>query len=671
MNDTPRPRLGVLGVVIVSLFAALFARLWYLQVMTASEARVTATALSRRDIVDPAPRGRILDREGRVLVDNRISIVVTVDRQKLPDLDEPRRAEVLDALALDLSRYTGTPFSRESVEKRLNDVRYSPYQPVPVADDVPKELEVYLAEHASEFDGAVDVRAATVRAYPYGRLAAHLFGYVGSINDTELESRTEHPKSYSLDDQIGKTGVEAEFEDELRGTPGLRVIEVDAQGNPVREISRRDAVPGNDVQLTIDADIQAVAERSLVDQLQRARDRRNRDGSFNRSPGGSSVVLDPTNGQVLAMASFPDFDPAEFTQPIPTQRWEELNAPEQSQPLTNRAIQGEYAPASTFKLITSLAGLNSGAITPDTSLDDQGFYRIPSCSGACFVYNSGRQAHGTVDLRRALTVSSDVYFYDMGARFWIARGQYGDPIQAVADQFGFGHPTAVQLPGERTGWVPNPDNKRQRHEDLPEVFPEGEWYTGDNVNLAIGQGDMLVTPLQLANAYAAFANGGTLYSPNLLLEVRRGTTTEVVRAGATRVLRQIPIAPEARAAIMDGLVGVTTAEDGTAVGAFSGFPTDRFPTAGKTGTGEVGPDAEGKARSDNALYAGIAPVADPRYVAVAILESSGFGAVAAAPVARQIFEVIADPAESVTVEAGGELSVPVPTVDNGDSAVLD
>src|SRR5205807_548580 len=317
------------GLVIGSWSAALFARLWYLQIMASQQFRTAATANRERVILEEAPRGRIYDRNGVVLVDNRISIVVTVDKKKLPDATKhaAQRSAILDRLATELTRYTQHNITRDFLENRLNDVRYRPYTPVPVADDVPKPGLLYLSEHHDEFGDAVAVGQTTVRAYPLGRTASHVLGYVGSVTQEELDARTSSPKTYSIGDEIGKTGTERTYEDDLRGTPGRRVLEVDAKGTTVRELSYTQPIPGNDVYHSVDANVQAITEQALRDELNNAHNRRNRDGSYNQSPAGAAVVLDPNNGQVIAMASFPDYDPAEFTRPIRSYTWAQLNDP--------------------------------------------------------------------------------------------------------------------------------------------------------------------------------------------------------------------------------------------------------------------------------------------------------------------------------------------------------
>jgi penicillin-binding protein 2 len=665
-NDSPRLRLGILGLVMLSLFATLFARLWYLQILAHDEFSLQATANRERVILEQAPRGRILDRNMNVLVDNRVSIVVTVDRNKLPKAGKPERDTLLDRLALEISTFTGKALTREEIERRLNDVRYSPYTPVPVTEDVPKELQLYIDEHHEEFGDAVDVTSTTIRNYPLARTASHVLGYVGSITQEELDTRTRDPKSYSLDDEIGKTGVERAYEGDLRGLPGRRVLEVDARGNTVRQLSYTPAVPGNDLVLTIDKDVQATTEHALAEELRNAFNSRNSDGSYNTSPAGSSVVLDPTNGQVIAMASFPDYDPAEFTKPIQTPRWDELNNPSNHYPLNNRALQGQYAPGSTFKLITAYAALRSGAISGGSTISDPGYYTVPGCKGEqCTFRNAGSQSHGRVNVTRALTVSSDVFFYSLGGRFWTERSAFGDPIQDAAKAFGLGEETGIPLAGELKGWVPTPDNKKERHAKNPTAFPYGDWFTGDNINLSIGQGDMLVTPLQLANAYAALANGGTLFSPNVVIKVLApGGAGTVVRNIDPRVLKTIEMPPEVREPIVEGLTGVTTQQSGTAYAAFIGFPGD-WQVAGKTGTAQV------TGGSDNALFVGFGPTVAPRYVSAAVLENSGFGAVHAAPTVRRVLQGLADPAQQPTVGPGGQYIEPVPVTVNANTGVQD
>lgn len=638
-------RLHIVAIVTVSLFATLFARLWYLQVLSTEELQTQAVAVQRRAIPVPALRGRILDARGRVLVDNRAAYVVLVDRARLAELPTEERMGLLGDLAARMAPFL-PDIDVALLEERLDSRQVSPLVPAPVAEDVPEQLAVLLAEREAAFDGIVTVDIRAVRTYPYGQLAAHVLGYVGAINETELERRRGSADRYQLTDEIGKSGVELVYEDALRGRPGERVLEVDRRGEVVGELSYTPPIPGDDIVLTIDAAVQAVAETALREELERARGRRNNDGVAQPAPAGSTVVLDPTTGGVVAMASYPTYNPTAFTDGIDAAEWQALNDPANHLPLFNRATQGEYAPGSTFKLVTAYAGLASGAITPETTIDDPGTFRVPGCSGGtCTFNNSGRKAWGRVDLRRAISVSSDVYFYELGARFWRERNSLGDPIQEAAARFGFGADTGIPLPDERDGWVPTPENKAERNAENPQAFPYGEWFTGDNVNLAIGQGDMLATPLQLTNAFAALANGGRLLAPTLLREVR-DRDGDVRRVEELREIRTIPFQPGWWEALMDGFVGATQDPDGTATATFDGFPG--WVIAGKTGTAQV----NGKA--DTALFVGMGPAEAPRYVAGAVLEESGFGGVAAAPLVRRILEVVAQPAEPPAVEPAAE-----------------
>ncbi|MBV8296594.1 MAG: hypothetical protein JO085_07155, partial [Acidimicrobiia bacterium] len=376
--ESPRLRLGVVAIVIVSLFAALVARLWYLQVLAAPQYRTQADVNRVRTIYTEAPRGRILDRQGRVLVDNKVTDAVVVSREELGT----RRAEVVPRLAEVLK------MQASDVDKHLDDKRYSPFKPIPVATDVPKETIIYLREHQSDFPGVGGVQL-TERYYPYGSLAAHLLGWVGEINGTELA--TMKKKGYKEGDSIGKSGIEKIYEDDLRGTPQVERLEVDSKGRVLGSLGTTPAVQGHDVQLTIDLDVQKLAEDSLQQGLVAAR------SSYDKSqakhfvaPAGSVVVTDPRDGSVLALASNPTYDPSIFVNGIKPELFAQLNDPASGFPLTNRAIQGQYAPGSTFKLATSMAALSSGMIDTKYTVDDGGSIRI----GNRVFKNAGGEANG-------------------------------------------------------------------------------------------------------------------------------------------------------------------------------------------------------------------------------------------------------------------------------------
>ena len=638
-GDAGPLRLAILGIVIVSLFAALFSRLWYLQVMDSDTFEVEAKNNQVRIVYEAAPRGRILDREGRILVDNRGARVVTLSRKSASDVPEvvPRLAALLNV-------------PEKHVRDRINDVRYSPFTPVPVAEDVAEEVVVYIREHAADFPG-VDAPVQAERSYPEGPIAAHVLGYVGQTTKAELDDRRS--KGYREGDEIGKQGVERSFEEELRGEPGRRVLQVNADdevfGPPLRDDPPKQ---GHDVRLTIDLDIQRVAEESLQQGLNSARRRYDRDaGKFFVAAAGSVVVMDPRNGEVLAMASNPTFVPGEFVNGIRPEVFAQLQDPALHCPLCNRTVQGQYAPGSTFKLVTSIAGVKAGLVDEKTTILDGGVFRVRGCRGEkCTFRNAGGVAWGRVDLARALSVSSDVYYYQLGSTFWVQRDEHGDAMQAVARDLGFGARTGIDLPSEAKGRVPDPETRKRLHEQNPRAFPNGDWRTGDNINLSIGQGEMAVTPLQLATAYGTFANGGTVYRPRILDKVL-DQDRRVLSETTPESIRKVELPPAMRAAMLQGFVGAVTDGKGTARGAFAGFPLDRLPVAGKTGTAEVA------RKQDTALFVAFAPVVNPRYVVAVVMEEAGFGGSVAAPVARRILEKIAagydaPTPDTFTVEGG-------------------
>ncbi|MCC6339722.1 MAG: penicillin-binding protein 2 [Acidimicrobiia bacterium] len=625
MNTGVRVRISIVGVVVFALFAALFARLWFLQVASRGSYAEVAQANRVRIVPIAPPRGRILDVRGRPLAENRVARAITVDRR----LKGARRRAVVNRLAVLL----GTPVA--TIEKRLDDKRVSPYAPVPVATDVPIEVLTYVSEHQEDFPGVRAVPLA-VRSYPNGRVAANVVGYVGEIGPDELSERKD--EGYALGDTIGRSGAEQAFEEYLHGRPGAERLEVDARGEVVGHLSTVAPRPGQDVQLTIDLDVQRLAEQSLSQGIAAARDAVDDDDDRHfKAPAGAVVVIDPTDGSVRALASNPGFDPNGFVGGIPTDKWRWLNDRDNHYPLIDRATAGLYAPGSTFKLVTAIAGLQSGLITPYTTIDDEGVYRFDRDDPRWSRTNAGGARYGPISLSRALTVSSDVFFYNIGGDLWRwhRRGDpNGDALQAVARDYGFGATTGIGLPGEAEGRIPDAAWKVAFNADNPDPRSKAEnsvWYPGDNISLAVGQGDVLVTPLQLARAYAAFAAGGQL-RPARLLDRILDPSGEVARTFAPGKPRPVPV-PE-RDTILTGLQGVVSDPKGTAAGAFAGFPLDRVPLAGKTGTAEV------QGKQDTSLFVAFGPVGAPRYVVLSVVEEAGFGAQTSAPIVRRVIEGI-------------------------------
>jgi len=665
-------RMQILGFVALVLVGGLMARLWFLQGVESQREEFQAQAETNVlvKVYEEAPRGRILDRNGRVIVDNEVIEVVTLDRASIEALEADEGTEARDAMLLQLAiaiSRSGRLTKVSEIEERLADLAFGRLDRVPIAEDVDSELLVFLGERGDQFPG-VEVEERTVRRYPYGSLAAHLLGYVGPITREEFDQFRANsdpddprPKLYQLNHEIGKTGIERTFESELRGVPGVRYLEVDRTRTRVideREEWFQPPIPGNDVWLTIDLDLQALAEQELADGLAAARLREAPSGEPPIvASAGSIVALDPRDGSLLAMASLPTYEPAEFVNGISVAQFEELTSPENYSPVLNRAIQGTYAPASTFKAVTSLAALEEGVLGPDGirgPLDyyrDTGSYVYSSCfeESATCVFGSPFTGVRDVNLPAALTVSSDTYFYEIaGEGFWRLssepdeQGERPDEgIQKWARKLGLGSLTGIQLPYERSGVVPDRDYFDEQFAAGVFSINGDSWPAGSTINLSIGQGELLVTPLQLSGVYAALANGGVIHQPNVVARIADWTGKEL-RSYAPRVLRELGLSDDLLSPIEEGLLGVTRQSGGTAYRVFrdASFNVWNWPVAGKTGTAQV----NGKA--DTSLFVAYGPVREdetspPEIVVAVVLEESGFGSQAAAPVVAGVLERVA------------------------------
>ena len=628
----PRVRLSVIGIVVMALFCTLLARLWFLQAGAGQKLAAVATRNSVRIVQTPGLRGRLLDDKGRVLAQNRVENAILVDRKITP--------QDLRLVVARLAFMLQVPPA--SIEKRLNDKRISPYRPVPVATGVSIDAITVIKEHQQDFPG-VEADQIPIRSYPGGSLGAHVLGYTGEVSDAELKQQRD--AHFQLGETVGKSGAEQMFESELRGKPQIDKIEVDSRGKPLRTVDERPAGPGHDVQLTIDLDIQQTAEQTLADAMRQARGLRDASaksgsGRF-AAPAGSVVVLNAQDGSVVAMASNPTYDPNEFLNGIPTDQFKALNDPANHFPLIDRAVQGQYAPGSTWKTFSAIAALDAGVTSPGRVINDNGSIKV----GGFTFHNAGGARNGAISLQKALTVSSDVYFYTLGADFW-GRFHRGDTttgyaIQNTARTYGFGQPTNVGLDGEAAGRIPDEVFKKDFNKNQPNPRVKAEnsiWLPGDSVNLAVGQGDVLVTPLQLARGYAAFANGGELLTPRLASQIRDYDSPTVVRDLAPHTVASTHLDPAARSTILAGLEGVP--RTGTAAQPFKGFPFDKVSIAGKTGTAEV------NNKSTTSLFVGIMPTDNPQYVVAAVVEEAGFGSAVAAPIVRTILEKLAGLAPS-------------------------
>jgi|688.fasta_scaffold44277_4 penicillin-binding protein 2 len=633
-TTSPRLRMSLLGVVVLGCFIALFARLWYLQVMEAPALAVQATANRTRIVATEAPRGRIFDAKGRIIVDNRTSLIVSIDRNELKKVND--QDELISRLA-DALTANGAPIKTATIQKRLADKRTDQLGVVSIASDVTEEVVHHLSENAEDYP-SVSFERKTVRFYPYGTAASNILGYTGRISAEAL--KTLEPgtdvdgveKTYQPDSIIGLAGVESVYEKELRGTPGIELVQVDYRNRPVGTESYQPPKSGDDIQLHIDIEVQIRAEQSLVERLNVLRGTPQRDGVMRNAPAGSVVVLDPQNGGVVALASAPAYDPREFANGISQERYEELQNINGASALIDRSITGQYAPGSTFKLVTAAAALSNGLIDANSSIYDDGVYKVGNPVQE--FTNAGKQKYGNINLVRALTVSSDVYFYWLGDRM-----DGTTLIQDAANAFGFDKKTGIDLPNESAGYVLTKAEKKALHNKYPDAYPNGDWYTGDNVQLAVGQNVIVVTPIQLARAYAALANGGTVYQPHVVWKILKPNADPADPADVVRVIDPVvsgtvTLPPDVRGPIVSGLERVTTGL-GTAASAFVSFDLAAFPIVGKTGTAQV----DGKA--DTSLFASYGPAASPRYVVTAVMEESGFGAEAAGEVSRRVYEVLA------------------------------
>jgi penicillin-binding protein 2 len=487
------------------------------------------------------------------------------------------------------------------------------------------------------------VSAETVaqRTYPQGgTTGTQILGYVGDITSAYL---AKHPnQGYTQGSQIGVAGVEAQYEPYLRGVAGRQALSVDAQGNVVGTLSTTAPQIGDTVVLNIDTGLQQWVEQELQQQI--LADRNTFDGIDQRYPAattGAAIVLNPQNGQVLALASYPSYDLNQWIGGISTANFSALQA---SGAENNYAIEGLYTPGSTFKLVTATAALQDGLWTPGQYYDDTGSFKIAGCPApgvnndtGCVLHDNPGDGTGAYNISGALTVSSDSFFYNLGQAFWEDRGTYGDTaIQNQATAYGEGTITGVDLPGEAQGRVDSYLVRAQLHSQAPKAFPyAASWFTGDNIEMAFGQGETVLTPIEQAVTYATFANGGTRYAPEVASEVVNPMTGKVVQKIEPKVTGHVAISPTNYSAILQGLEGVISNQNGTAYGDFVGFPSS-WNLAGKTGT------ASNQANQEpNSWFVAFGPNPNPQYLVLSVIGQGGYGASAAAPLVRNIFDYIA------------------------------
>lgn len=594
-------RFQAFGSLVAVALLVLAGRLWQLQVARGDVYAELARENRVQVLRVPAPRGRILDREGRLLAGNRYAFALSVVPEELP-----RGEGVLERLAV----LSGADPARLAQQVARAQASRPPYQAAQLLADIPPEVVVRVEEARPGLPGVL-VEEKPVRHYPLGAAAGHVLGYVGRISREELSALAA--AGYRGDAWTGKVGLERTYERWLRGREGGRWIEVNALGLPVRQLGEEPAREGADLILTLDSRLQVAAEEALNRQLEVLRQERGLEPG-----GGAVVVLDPRDGAVRALASAPGFDPNRFVGGVAAGYFTGLQAPPSA--LLNRAVQGQYPPGSAFKPFTAAAALDLGLASRDEVFyaDDLGPFGKKD-----WTLHAGLPPHGRVNLLTAMAYSCNDYFWELGQRIG------GERLAAYARRFGFGKPTGLVLdPPEKAGLVPDAAWKRHAFSGGPAWAQL--WYPAETLDFAIGQGYLTVTPLQLAVAYAALANGGILYRPYLVQEIRSPDGETLFRA-KPEVAGRVGLAEETLRAVRDSLVAVTehrgTAYQGTAQPAFAGFPVR---VAGKTGTAQVaGAPAHG-------WFAAFAPAEAPEVVVVVLLEHGGSGAASAAPVARRI-----------------------------------
>lgn len=622
-------RVGVLLLIALALFGVLSFRLWFLQILSGDEYVAYAKNNRLREVVVEAPRGVIYDRNGQIMVENRAGLSVGLLPMAMYDPEEDPTGFQTEISGL--ARLLEVP--EAELLKAYEQAKKDPYVTYTITEDVPENPVVaYLKEHSLAYPG-VEVETSFLRSYPFKSLATHLLGYVAEISPTNLDQKQF--ATLQAGANIGKDGVERTYDSFLRGKDGWKTVEVDAAGRPKKFLEDVAAKPGNNLVLTIDSQLQEAAENAIVEGIQRA----HQDG-FTDASSGVVVALDPRNGEVLALASYPDYDPSLWVGGMPSDKYAELNAPEAHNPLFDRAINGLYPAGSTFKSFVAAAALNAGLVTPDTIFFCNGKFTAAQQTWKCWK----TEGHGDLNLIAAIAQSCDVYFYNLGNLLY---QQTSAVLQNGVRLFGFDRPTGVDLPGETTNSrVPDLTWKRENGKTELDKL----WKPGDEINLAIGQGDLLVTPMQMAVALAAVANGGTVWVPHLGLQIT-DASRNVIHRFENEKRPDVGMSADILSAVRRGMRLVTSDASGTAYAAFRGFPVS---VAGKTGTAEKKPD------DDYAEFMAYAPAdgnKEPEIVVFALIEQGGHGSSVAAPVVRRVMEAY------FHTESGGPQIVPVPVTE--------
>ncbi len=599
-----RRRLVIAGVLALVAFGALFARFVYLQVVRHEHYRTLAES-NRVAIIPIVPnRGVITDRNGIVLAQSYSAYTLELTPSRIANLEA-----TIDALATIVEIQ---PRDRRRFRKLLDESKN--FESMPLRTRLTDEEVARFAVNRYRFPG-VEIKARLFRQYPYGEVASHVIGYIGRINDRDLEriASWEEQPNYKGSDYIGKVGVELSYERELHGTTGVEEVEVDAGGRAVRTLSRTPPVSGNHLRLSLDIKLQEVAEAAFGDRR------------------GALVAIDPTTGDVLAFVSKPGYDPNLFVEGIDTANWDLLNnSPDK--PLLNRPLRGAYPPGSTIKPFLALAALTSGRRTPQQAISDPGYFQLP---GSSYRFRDDKPGgHGSVDMYKSIVVSCDTYYYVLASETDI------DDTARFLGTLSFGRKTDVDIEGELVGTLPSREWKRTRFAGEKYREEHRKWYLGDSISAGIGQGYNSFTPMQLAVATATVANDGVAFRPHLVKQVVNPATGEE-RSVAPTPTHTLAVRPEHIALIKNAFVGVN--REGTGARAFADA---KFTSGGKTGTAQVyslkgekyvAHKIDERLR-DHAWFIAYAPADKPRIALSVLVENGGFGAQAAAPIARKVLE---------------------------------
>lgn len=618
-ETTYSSRLVGFAAVIGALFAALLARLWSMQLVSSDEYTKEAESNRTRTVTTAAPRGRILDRNGAEIVSNRSSLTVVADADVADDEVEMQL----------LANLIGMP--RQAVYRKVIDSSEGAQSVRTVATDVSRRVVAYLGEHPAAFSG-VSVQQRSQRSYPQGTLAAHVVGYTGTVTAEQLEASGSDDSSvqYKSGDVVGQAGVEAMYESILQGIRGEQTVYVDSNGKILQSSTKIDPQSGSDVVLTIDSGIQKAAEDSLEKVLTELRQK-------GKNPAGGSVVcLDCTNGEVLAMASAPTFSPSIFVGGIANSDWEGLTNEASNYPLLNRAISGQYPSASTIKPFTSFAALDNGIATPQSGYVCNGWWTGLGEAYGMWCYN--HDGHGGLNLQQGITFSCDVVFYEIGKGF--SNSSNKDGMQQKFRQYGFGSATGIDLPSEAVGRVPDAAWKWDYFSSLPDA--DREWHPGDYCNIAIGQGDILVTCLQIAHAYSSIANRGPVFKPHVLKCVKSNIGNGSVIDYKVSQTDDISEEDDYRDLVERGLEGVIYEESESQAAHWTNL---NVKVAGKTGTGE-----QTSVGRNICWMVAYAPADDPKYVVAANVDGGDWGSTTAMLVARDVLgQIYGQPDTATTV----------------------